>query len=559
MQQQSFTFVTQEPTLPQERQQTTAISMSQGQPEPPHPVDVGSLPESPPHTQKRRAPGRQGSGRQKVLLPEPVRPTMTFAEIFTALETKGVLPAGRVKDMKTSLRYLAQALGHTSPEECQVGKDGLDPTTWTDALETHFCALEARGRQVSAATRRNTRNNLRVLFRLANEHDVLAAPMSPRLFTKSTRRDFIRQHWASTPYPSTYRPTIGPRRYGLHQSQWPDDITQGFKEYQRRCGLRLRESTFRIYANQMVSYVGYFANICGRTPTWDDLFDVANLTEFVRWQAKRVERSVTTQGHHVTRLLATMANVLGRPERQALFDFRQALPTEVPLHNKRLHWIDLRELEAVAEDLLAEGRGPFIVESRTRNSGAHRSSQFQRGLILKLLVRIPLRQRNIREMQLGKHLSKDQHTGHWHLEFRGDELKIGARGGQVNTFHVDLTSYCPAFLPWLEEFLTVHRRRLPNSADSPFLFLSTHGKPFSAVGLGQTLSHTVAMRTGKRFYPHLIRTIWASEFLKETGDFTTAATMLGDTIGTVMKTYYDVVHADQHAKAANFLASALHP
>jgi hypothetical protein len=34
--------------------------------------------------------------------------------------------------------------------------------------------------------------------------------------------------------------------------------------------------------------------------------------------------------------------------------------------------------------------------------------------------------------------------------------------------------------------------------------------------------------------------------------------MLGDTVQTVMKTYYDIVHKDQHAKAAAFLATTLH-
>ena len=34
--------------------------------------------------------------------------------------------------------------------------------------------------------------------------------------------------------------------------------------------------------------------------------------------------------------------------------------------------------------------------------------------------------------------------------------------------------------------------------------------------------------------------------------------MLGDKIATVMATYYDIVHKDQHAKAKAFLNKALH-
>lgn len=43
---------------------------------------------------------------------------MTLADLLTALETRGALTASRVKDMKTSLRYLAVALGSASLEQC---------------------------------------------------------------------------------------------------------------------------------------------------------------------------------------------------------------------------------------------------------------------------------------------------------------------------------------------------------------------------------------------------------------------------------------------------------
>jgi hypothetical protein len=66
------------------------------------------------------------------------------------------------------------------------------------------------------------------------------------------------------------------------------------------------------------------------------------------------------------------------------------------------------------------------------------------------------------------------------------------------------------------------------------------------------------MRTGKRFYPHIVRTMWATEYLKETQDFQTAATMLGDQLRTVIATYYDVVHKEQIPKASAFLDKKLH-
>jgi hypothetical protein len=481
---------------------------------------------------------------------------MTFADLLTTLATRGALPASRVKDCRTSMRYLAHALGQPGLDQASVEGTCRDPATWTDALETHFQALEAQGRTISAVTRRNSRNNLRLVFRMAEASGLLPTPLPLRLLTLPSRTLWRRQHYATTPYQTTYRNQNGPRCFALPRAQWPPEIQDGWRTYQAKCGLRLREPTLRAYARNLEVYLGYLTHICGRTPGWADVFDVAQLTEFVRWHGARLARPVSTQGQCVVIAIAAMAGVLEHPARPALAHLRTTLPMPAPLHTKREHWVSLAQVEAVAEACLVEGRAPLVPH---RHQGEHRGSlratRFQRGLILKLLVRIPLRQRNVREMQLGTNLYEDQ--GHWHLHFSGSELKVGERRGRINTYHVDLTDYCPDLLPVLTEFLQVYRPRLPGAAASKLCFLTRRGRPFTDIGLRAELASTVAMRTGQRFYPHLIRTIWATEYLKATQDFTTAATMLGDTLPVVMRTYYEIVHEDQHAKAKAFLSTAL--
>ena len=114
--------------------------------------------------------------------------------------------------------------------------------TWTGALENHFQALEASGRTMSAATRRNTRNNCRVVFRQAEAQGLMpAVHLPPRLLLTQGRKAFDRQQRATAPYQTTYHPTGSPRRFGLPQAQWPPDITQGWQAYQALCGLRIRE------------------------------------------------------------------------------------------------------------------------------------------------------------------------------------------------------------------------------------------------------------------------------------------------------------------------------
>jgi hypothetical protein len=482
---------------------------------------------------------------------------MTLADLLATLEQRGALAPSRLKDCKTSLRYLASALGHATPEQCPVGAACRDPATWGSALETHFTTLEAQGRTISAITRRNTRNNIRVVFRQAETHGVLHAPLSPSLLTPAHRRRFSRQLRETSPYYTTYHPEHGPRHFGLPQAQWPPDITTGWRDYQARCGMRLRVTTLQGYARCLATYFGYLANICGRSPVWEDLFDTAQLTGFVRWHEVRLQHPSTAMARRLLTIITAMARVLQHPARQALADLVKDLPATAPLHTKRTHWVSLATLEAVAEACLAAGRVPYVVSRGARAPGAHRSSRFQQGLILKLLVRVPLRQRNVREMRLDKHLYKDPQTGHWHLEFSGGDLKIGKRQGQVNKYEVDLTDYCPDLIPALHEFLQVHRPRLPEAATSPFLFLTHSGKPFTEHDLRLGLSETVAMRTGQRFYPHLIRTIWATEYIDKTRDFTGAAYMLGDNVATVLRAYQHILGKDQHAKAKAFLSTAL--
>jgi hypothetical protein len=74
-----------------------------------------------------------------------------------------------------------------------------------------------------------------------------------------------------------------------------------------------------------------------------------------------------------------------------------------------------------------------------------------------------------------------------------------------------------------------------------------------------SLSRAVDRRLGRHFYPHLIRTLWATEFIHATGDFTTAAYMLNDSVQTVLRRYQAILDRDHQAKAQAFLRQALPP
>jgi hypothetical protein len=55
--------------------------------------------------------------------------------------------------------------------------------------------------------------------------------------------------------------------------------------------------------------------------------------------------------------------------------------------------------------------------------------------------------------------------------------------------------------------------------------------------------------TGKNWHPHIIRTVWATEWLRNSGDFHTAAIMLNDRLETVISNYSHLLDEDVAEKA----------
>ena len=147
--------------------------------------------------------------------------------------------------------------------------------------------------------------------------------------------------------------------------------------------------------------------------------------------------------------------------------------------------------------------------------------------MLRLWTYIPYRQRNMREMQLGENLYQDA-QGTWRITFRGEQLKVASRRGRPNVFDLPFPE---TLVPVLEEYLAVWRPILVGKAWHPssYVFLTRYGTPFQAESLGETIQNIVYRYTGKHWHPHIIRTVWATEWIRKThGDFYTAAIMLND-------------------------------
>ena len=168
--------------------------------------------------------------------------------------------------------------------------------------------------------------------------------------------------------------------------------------------------------------------------------------------------------------------------------------------------------------------------------------------MFQLWTYIPYRQRNMREMQLDENLRKDA-QGSWSITFRGEQLKIATKRGKINVFHLPFPH---KLVPILEEYLKTWRPLLLQRAlePSPYVFLTQNGTPYQRPILSRSTSQIVYRYTGKHWHPHIVRTVWATEWIQKThGDFYTAAIMLNDRLETVIAKYTHLMEEDVAEKA----------
>jgi len=341
--------------------------------------------------------------------------------------------------------------------------------------------------------------------------------------------------------------------YSLPLEAWPVDILTFWNRYATEKRRTLRPATLTMTIKSLKYYLGYLHNIAHEPVTvWDDLFSVDRLDAFITWHEERIGVRHSTHTRLVVNQLISLAVHFKHSQVQALKDYRRTLPPPEPMHNKHDLLLSLDDLERVALSELQDARKAVVTRDLSvKRPGVNRASQHRRALVLRLLLRIPLRQRNIREMQLHRNLYQDA-QGHWWLSFRGDELKVGQRKGRINTFSLDLTKYFPDIIDHLEEYLSVFRLRFPNASTSPYVFLTISGKPFNTQSLHNDFTILILKRTGKRCYPHLLRTLWVSEFFADGGKVGTAAYMLNDTPQTALQKYYEFKDADHLQEASTF-------
>jgi hypothetical protein len=277
------------------------------------------------------------------------------------------------------------------------------------------------------------------------------------------------------------------------------------------------------------------------------------------------------------------------------------LPPEQPMDDREPIWLDLEELNVIAEarhplnirrmhdSAYAREVDFYLKHPGERPVRAYRNKPYgtnlhnmavwaEHALMLKLLVHRPLRQRNIRELAIrDPRKSKQswhgipfvnnliQTGGFYRLHFQGEGLKVKMRRGKRRQVKLNIwdESFPHSLTDQLQEWLTIWRSRLITDPEYPFLFVSRWGDPYNGTTVSRLIEKTTWSFTQDRqggpvaMNPHRIRSIWWTSMVVAGMDFATLVRIFGDSIAVAWQNYTDVNKARNISQWTRDLAKAI--
>lgn len=161
----------------------------------------------------------------------------------------------------------------------------------------------------------------------------------------------------------------------------------------------------------------------------------------------------------------------------------------------------------------------------------------------------------------GRNLYKRE--GKWHVRFSSGELKISHVKGKVHRVE---HQFPDDIVDLLEEWLSrwrpiviscqkeVKKGTEKAGAGQEFVFLDSVGGPLTMQQVTWAFESATYKFTGVTMNPHMVRTIWATEYIKSTKNFIDATYMLGDKVETVLHSYANLLDEDCEKRAQSWLA-----
>ncbi len=541
----------------------------------------------------------------------------SLENIFVQLIEKGVITPSRQPNIKGSLRKYAVLLG-SSIGTCLPGTFVL-PAAERNALIDKGLARITKSHSgangLGGSAFRNVKNDVSFILRQAEEYKLIESSLVELASYKEAQVTAMsfptgrpargEQHmlpkYILDPVPNSFQDELDAYRVWTTSPYTPK---RPLSLKRRPITQDTTEPLIKRFAGFLVKFKGFRADEI----TLSCLTAPQNLADYIGWYVENHGGKYTATVRDICakvtclatylQIIATTGDVKRDVEERiiGIREFKATLPPTVTVVDKATRWISLKELDAIGivydpanferRNMSKTGLDRFAKVMREFPLGIFpkgnrfRVTAMQAGvsLMLRLIVRIPLRQRNLREMEwnpirpeLGRNLYKCD--GQWRIRFRGEQMKIGHKGGKENmvnyTFPHDLSADLDRYMKWWRPILidsttNLHCApevpgELPRIVDQEYFFLNSLGAPFDLQRIIDLISRVTYKYVKVAMNPHIIRSVWATEYLKKKGmdGVATCAYMLNDTIQTILKTYADLLTPDCEAAASSWLDDIL--
>jgi len=311
-------------------------------------------------------------------------------------------------------------------------------------------------------------------------------------------------------------------KYSLMLHEWPEAMQKDYQKYRNWClavFVNNRDVKYHqrpVSADQNLSNLERLAGFAHKIQrkqiesfNMDMFLDEALINDYTEWMIniRNGGKIRVTQKRLIAQLLG-MAKGYNNNDKASIWLTRlQNNLVSEPVKNKKEALIPLEDLMRVP-DAIKQKRLKIEKNARKKKqtfSMLHQAKLFMEELMYRFLLERPIRQKNLREMQVGINLLH-QDDGHWQVKYRGEEMKNG-QPFQF-PFPIELESM-------LVEYLKKYRHHVCNGYDNEYVFPNPNGGHVDARVIQRMVHNNTMEALGKPMNPHLIRDCVAYDFLKE--------------------------------------------
>jgi hypothetical protein len=504
---------------------------------------------------------------------------MDLQTLLDQVEDAGRIKPSRLRDIRSSVRRYAQALGCADLSGCY-------PKVYLLDLRSRDELIEKSLPDASANALRILKNNISFLLRQAEELKLipLVSQHSEELSPRQPGRRRLRTSLPALISPKTVAFHREP--YSLPLAQWPTKLLEQYESWKEWVGgtkptehgpdSRNRKATIENKTRKFEAFFGYLRNIrklkhldfemlidldppqtvpgtLGRFIFAREHPQVGLLKEFINWHERQRIKRRSAQAREVVNIASSVARGYYYPKAMLAGHQDEAkrfaqLAGEISKLRRTLDSLPPvmpQEVQRISrEELLNAARQEFPSRHRLPqgHSGVELAMWAGRAVALMLLTRHPLFNKNYREAGLSRNI-KQRKDGKWYLYFTGEDTAAGLRTeerqGKPNVYEVQIE---PQIAEYLETYIKEWRPILVRQADKRLaevaasidgkngdlleklkgykdhLFLNTRGIPFTRAGFAKWIQAGTYRWLGVRVNPDMIRTLAIAGIISKPGE-----------------------------------------